>query len=208
MFLTERLEKTRKEESLYNPLKDKLEERGYNVYTNINLASYKYKAYWTKWFGKDIPPLQPQIDLLLVKRDDFSVRAIEVKYFEMQRKRLNQSYYEGIGEAIALMNFGFESVALWHCFDKNVPLGMLNNYATHVANLIATLSLRLDYTCFQVVEENESIFFKTLYTPGAQLFFDDIPKKIAWRQMNPLKYQAQAQKILDFIRHVLRIPSK
>ena len=209
VYLTNKTSKReKKEERLYHPLKEQLDARGYKVYPNINLASYKYKEYWTKWFGENIPPLQPQIDLLLVKRDDFSLRAIEVKYFEMKGKRMDKSYYEGIGEALALMNFGFESVALWQCFNKDVPLSLMNNYATHVANLRETLSLPIDYTCFQVVENNGNFRFKTLYAPGSELFFDDIPSKVVWRRTNPLKYQAEAQKILDFIRHVLRIPSK
>lgn len=200
--------RSKKEERLYHPLKERLEQRGYMVYPNINLASYKYKEYWEKWFGKDIPPLQPQIDLLLVKRDDFSLWAIEVKYFEMQGKRIDKSYYEGIGEVVALMNFGFESVALWHCFDDTVPLTLMNNYVTHVANLRETMNLRFDYTCLQVDEENGNFVFKTLVAPGSALLIDDIPYVIKWRQTNPIKYQAEAQRILGFIRNVLRIPTK
>lgn len=208
MGLTNKTSKRlKKEERLYHPLKELFEQRGYTVYPNINLASYKYKEYWAKWFGKDIPPLQPQIDLLLVKRDDFSLRAIEVKYFEMQGKRIDKSYYEGIGEVLALMNFGFESVALWHCFNENIPLNLMNNYATHVANLKETINLRFDYTCFRVAEENGNFVFYVLSAPGSEILHKGIPLILIW-QTNPLKYQAEPQKILDFIRHVLRIPTK
>jgi len=196
------------EEKLYIPLKTRLEERGYKVYPEVNLASYKYKDYWAEWFGKDVPPLQPQIDLLLVDKKDFSIRAIEVKRFELEGKRISKSYYEGIGEVLAMMNFGFESVALWHCFDKSIPLSLLNNYATHVANHRETMNLCFDYTCLRVSEENGAFGFSTLVMPGSDLLIDDIPAEIKWRNKNPLKYQAEAQKILGFARNVLRIPKQ
>lgn len=202
------LKRKKKEERLYHPLKERLEQRGYKVYPNINLGSYKYKEYWTEWFGKDIPPLQPQIDLLLVKQEDFSIRAIEVKYFEMKGKRIDKSYYEGIDAVLALMNFGFESVALWQCFDKSIPLNLVNNYRIHVLNLRETMSLRFDYSCFQVTEENGNFVFRTPLVYEREVFIDDIPSNIEWRHTNPLKYQTESQKILDFIRHVLRIPTK
>ena len=197
----------KKEEKLYYPFKEKLEERGYYVYPSINLASYKYKEYWTKYFGENVPPLQPQIDLVLVNREDFSIRAIEVKYFEMERKRIDKSYYAGIEEVLALMNFGFESVTLWHCFNNSVPINLMNNYATHVLNLRETMHLPINYNCLRVLEENGRFIFKTPVKPGLDYFIDDIPS-IQWDYTNPLKYQAEAQKILDFIRHVLRIPTK
>ena len=208
MGLTNKISKRKKkEERLYDPLKERLEQSGYTVYTNINLASYDYKKYWTKWHIEDIPTLQPQIDLLLVKKEDFSIRAIEVKYFEMKGKRIDKSYYDGIGEALALMNFGFESVALWHCFHKDVPPKQMQKYALRTLNLRETLSLRFDYGCLRFVEENGNFTFKTLTPPTFHYLYDDIPPILSVFT-NPFKYQADAQRIMDFIRHVLRIPSK
>lgn len=201
------LKRKKKEERLYDPLKELIEKQGYNVYTDVKLASYDYKKYWSKWHEEDIPPLQPQIDLLLVKKDDFSLRAIEVKHLEMKGKSIDKSYYEGIGETLALMNFGVESVALWHCFHKDVPTTQMKNYAIHILNLRETLSLPIDYGCLRFVKENEGFTFKTLIAPSFIYLYDGIPP-LRLDVTNPLKYQAEAQKILDFIRHILRIPTK
>lgn len=195
------------EKELLTPIREKLEKRGYTVFVNINPASYKYKDYWKQWFGEEIPPLQPQIDILLVDKQ-FSVRAIEIKYFDLKEKRIDGSYYEGIGETLALMNYGFESVALWHFFNEKIPLKSMNNYAIHIANLRQSFNLPIDYTCLQVKEENGVIKFKTLPSPERDWLIDDIPSTIEWRSSNPLKYQAEPKKILDFIRHILRIPTK
>lgn len=198
------------EKKLVTILAEQIPKKYYNVYININPASYKYKKYWEKWFGDDVPPLQPQVDLILVDKKDFKIRAIEVKFFKQTKKRkVDKSYYCGIDECIALMNFGFESVALWHCFDTDIPFKDTNNYAIHLTNLRQSLNLSFNYTCFRIGEEEDYSKIEVVHNLGLDYWSEGIPQKVLdWKFDNPLKYQPEAQKILDFIRNILRIPIK
>lgn len=198
------------EKTLVPILANLISEKDHIIYINTNPASYKYRKYWEKWFGDDVPPLQPQVDLILVDKKDFKIRAIEVKFFKQTKKRkIDKSYYCGIDECIALMNFGFESVALWHCFEEAIPFKEIKNYVFHLMNLRQSLNLRFDYTCFRIGEEKDHYKIETLLTPEYGYWSKGIPQKVIDLEFdNPLRYQPEAQKILDFIRSVLRIPTK
>lgn len=65
------------------------------------------------------PPLQPEIDIILCKGNQLN--AIEIKYFEMKGNSLNRSFYEGIEQALALLRWGFNHVALWQLFEDSMP---------------------------------------------------------------------------------------
>ena len=64
---------------------------------------------------KLIPPLQPEIDMILCKAD--KMMAVEVKYFRRKGNGLDHSFYEGIEQSLALLRWGFNYVALWQLFD-------------------------------------------------------------------------------------------
>lgn len=76
-------------------------------------------------------------------------------------------------------------------------------------NLRQSLNLRFDYTCFRIGEEEDYSKIETLLTPEWEYWTEGIPQKVLdWKFDNPLRYQPEAQKILDFIRNILRIPTK
>jgi len=62
-----------------------------------------------------IPPLQPEIDMLLCRED--TMTAVELKFFKRRGGGLDHSFYEGIEQSLALLRWGFDHVALWQLFD-------------------------------------------------------------------------------------------
>lgn len=82
------------------------------------------KKKWYEMYGRPlkvdptlIPPLQPEIDMILCKGK--TMTAIELKYFRRRKegKGLNHSFYEGIEQTLALLRWGFDHVALWQLFE-------------------------------------------------------------------------------------------
>jgi hypothetical protein len=115
------------------------------VYAKINLASRKFYDDWEEWFGKGVPLAQPEIDLLFVS-SDFRLLAAELKYYRLSENApLNQPYYSGIEEALALLRFGFTCVSLWHFFDTEVPEDTLKAYVRDCRGLTVGLGLRINY---------------------------------------------------------------
>lgn len=46
--------------------------------------------------------------------------AVELKYFKRKGGGLNHSFYEGIEQALALLRWGFDHVALWQLFEEDI----------------------------------------------------------------------------------------
>ena len=84
-------------------------------------------------------PMQPDIDVLWYDPKEDSLNGVEVKYFrvtsKMERTLQPKSYYAGLDEAIALLNFGVDKAWLFHVFDRNVPVNLALNYTKYMKKL-------------------------------------------------------------------------
>jgi hypothetical protein len=95
-------------------LKNILASKFKEIHANVNLASHKFYDDWEKWWGGSGPLAQPQVDLLFVA-SDLKLLAVELKYYRPAKNApLNQPYYSGIDEVLALLKFGFTCVSLWN----------------------------------------------------------------------------------------------
>jgi len=111
------------------------------------------------------PKLQPDIDLLFTHVNNM-VTVTEVKYFRPKRRSLNLSYYEGLSQALALLQYGFDAVSLMYIFDYKIFLSrtkhekeqILQQYGGHAWRFIrkmvdrkrrafGRLGVGLDFTC-------------------------------------------------------------
>jgi len=79
------------------------------------------KEKWHEIYGKPlrvdpklVPPLQPEIDMIFCKNK--TMMAVELKYFKRKGNGLSHSFYEGIEQALALLRWGFDNVALWQLY--------------------------------------------------------------------------------------------
>jgi hypothetical protein len=203
------------EHALARYWRDKLKGVYPKVYVNINPASHRFYDYWKEWWaGISSPPAQPQIDLVIV--NVHALLAVELKYFRMidykGTKRVNYPFYVGIEEALSLLRFGFECISLWQCFDREVPNDIISRYEPAVSSLINTIEIPINYESFFLDEYQNKIhaypirggkpfWFETTDT-GKRAIMLPSPHGV----VNPLKDKAEAKKMLDFLRSVLRIP--
>lgn len=114
--------KKKMENILAEELKRKFEQSPEPKFDRIYVSKRPYQAAslrkkWHDIYGKPlnvspilIPPLQPEIDMILCKED--SMIAVELKYFRKKGKGLDHSFYEGIEQSLALLRWGFDNVAL------------------------------------------------------------------------------------------------
>jgi len=75
----------------------------------------RIKETWNDVFNELCPPLQPEIDIILLDCQSEArprLRAVEIKYFERAGERVSQSFYKGIEQSLALLQWGFDNVAL------------------------------------------------------------------------------------------------
>jgi len=112
--------------NLARVLKQELAPSFKEVFVNVNLASNKFYPHWKKWHGEPLPSAQPQIDLLLVD-NTLCLLAAELKWFRKTKKgQINHPFYAGIGEALALLRFGFKVVSLWQFFNEELGVEAVN----------------------------------------------------------------------------------
>jgi len=171
--------------------------KDYNPYTKVNLASYKADEHFEKWFKTGMPQLmQPEVDVITCEERGRKVNGYEVKYFRMTDKGINYSYYEGLGEALALLKFGFDRVALVHVFDGKVPKEQSESYAKNMASLLKKLQLPIDYRYYRVEE-----------APVGKLLSSEPYFDAQSPTSNPFIYEEDSKKALAIIRSSLRIPT-
>jgi hypothetical protein len=184
-------------------LREKLTPNFREIHTNINLASNRFYPDWEKWHGQPVPSAQPQIDLLLVD-GSLWLLAAELKYFrKTSRGQVNHPFYAGIGEALALLRFGFMIVSLWHFFDEELERGQIRRLYRSCELLVDNLNLPINYQAFRVTKAGAELeFWRLYYEDTVQL--KELPT--AYGKSNPFNSNVDAQKIQDFLRTTLRIP--
>jgi len=192
---------SRREGEIQDFLAEELRKMGFfeEVYSRINLASRKYYEHWRKWWKDEYPPYaQPEIDLLLVDRYR-RLLAVEVKYFKPKQV----TFYAGIEQALALLNFGFFSVSLWHCFPDEISLGEIERCGYNVGELIRHLKLPLNFSTISITKVGERFQFKEI-KPG--IFLEDSQLPSPYGTENPLWNTERAKRAEEFLRMALKIP--
>jgi len=183
-------------------------------------ASFKFYPEWEKWYKKCYPPstlgpppVQPPIDILIVDTQ-FQLLAVEVKHMIPRVKTFfNRSYYEGIEQALALLELGFSYVSLWQCFD-NAPASAIISYRKVIQELISELNLPINYKALRIVgvkkEEigHEKINFLDV------TYIEDFQKapQADFRYLsyggsrNPLQEKNKVKRKENILRNLLKIP--
>lgn len=139
-----------------------------------------------------IQPRVPDIAVMGIKgRDRDKVMAIEVKYF---RKKKRYGAYEGIGQAVSLLLYGFDHVSLFQVYssdldDEDIRRGELA-WAT-----VRLLNLPLDFTFWQIVfHKNRLMEFRRMRPRWRnykvkQHSLVNKNYKFRWKHPNPLRYR-------------------
>ena len=145
-----------------------------NTESKIEFLGRKNLSSWIEFKNRDYI-LQPDIDMLLCKKINGQrytpLHAIEFKtfYFKENNDRLNYSYYAGLDESLALLNFGIDYVSLFQVFifevydfhsNPNRHDRQIENYQKYtdpIRYLIKSLKLPMGYTAAFTFSENGEI---------------------------------------------------
>jgi hypothetical protein len=139
--------------------------RGYSESGSIALANVNVlKLIADKLPSRDIQvlPLQPNIDVLWYDQKADELNGVIVRYFRQPAETVTRNafkscqlkpsrYYAGIGEALAILNYGVDYSWLFHVFDDNV----CNQLAEFTYNSAAKL-LSLTPIAYMVVVHAEA----------------------------------------------------
>jgi len=175
---------------------------GFKIYANkCPSRGSKIRKTWLTKFQETCPPLQPEMDIVIYEPATESqkpkIRAIEIKCFEKVAGAVNQSFYKGIEQALALLQWGFDNVALWQFFGDSFSKEDLRNYGCRTWFFIhRILKLPLDFTMLQLKgEELEKMRFQVIQAdwqnnlnPIRLLDIDDPRFQFRHRYLNPLIY--------------------
>ncbi len=172
----------------------------FKVFLNKPVQTHKGKfiRFWGKknFDPKDIPPSQPEIDMILV--DDLAIwRAIELKAIKKTKKGISSPYYVGLGQTLAYLSYGMDEVALWQCFDgDSMNDEEIFDYNDAFTKIRAPIEHFVDATHFKILNEEQKPRIQTEVFPptGARKWQDGIgiyqqltgKYKLNWKSFNPL----------------------
>jgi hypothetical protein len=136
----------------------------FKVYLNkpVQTNKGKFIDFWkTKNLDlKDIPPSQPEIDMILV--DELGIwRGIELKAIKKTerktKKEISSPYYIGLGQTFAYLSYGIDEVALWQCFDGNSMTDKeIFDYNDALGKIRAPIESFVDATYFKILNEEQN----------------------------------------------------
>jgi hypothetical protein len=196
----------------------------FRIYSNkCPSRSPVIRGKWKHFFRQTCPPLQPEMDLIIWEPKDprlpdsvEKVRAIEIKCFSKKNGRVNQSFYKGIEQSLALLQWGFDNVALWQFFDETLSMDDIRNYGCKTWHYVhGLLHLPIEFTPFRIIgSEISKIHFSVIQAdwnndlkPIQLLDIDNPMFKVSWTHPNPflLPYTFPKRQIteINFLRQTL-----
>ena len=100
-------------------------------------------------------PFHPDIDVFFWSKKysgEPKIYASEVKYFRLKNGTVYPNIYEGLGEAMMLLTFGFDYVSLWHLFDPEIPSETVSRYRDLTQNLVSVAYSPINYSSWLLPE--------------------------------------------------------
>jgi hypothetical protein len=186
------------ERSLVEKMKEALNPKFKKIWIHKKpSASSKIKEKLISSFG-NLPILQPEFDMIFKTFDD-KLMAIETKSLVLTDKGHNMAYYQGIGQALSLLRFGFDHVGLWLFVDPQVTDNNLNKYGAESWHFIRNeVKLPIEYSYFKIDTSGLRLKFQVMqYTSqqsGYELIDIGSPNfQITWKYKNPLMKSKNVQ---------------
>ena len=90
------------------------------------IASKKFRNKWKSTFPLFTPPIQPDFDLIYFREN--KIIGIEAKLYSYRKLNLDHSFYEGIDQALALLQWGFDHVGLWNFLEIEDEKDLIKYY--------------------------------------------------------------------------------
>jgi len=105
-------------------------------------------------------PFHPDIDVFFWAKEysgEPKIYASEVKYFRLVKGAVYPNIYEGLGEAMMLLTFGFDCVSLWHLFDPEIPSETVSRYRDLTQNLVSGVYSPINYNSWLLPEKPKEL---------------------------------------------------
>ena len=178
-------------------LKAQIAPRYREVLVHQNLATLtKFKTELKRRFG--FLPVLNEIDMILVGKQGH-LNAIEIKCFNMNSGSFSRPFYDGIGQSLSLLRYGFDHVALWHLFSTEIDQRRFDRYGAGTWWFIRNQTgIPLDFTYFKVEDHPETPRFIVMQYGGPNTGADLLPIDstnfvITWKHPNPLAQTEEAK---------------
>lgn len=197
-----------KERDLVNELKNQLSHQYRNIFSHVRLANNNdFRQFLYQNFGY-IPVLN-EIDLIF-EEENGKLRAVEVKLYKIKGKKFNLPFYSGLGQALSLLRYGFDNVALWQLYPEEIDQNLFDRYGAGLWNFIRNddLKLPLEFSYFKVTsQEPEFIVMQYInHSKGFELIPINNPNfKITWKHPNPIFNNSETQMFRKALKKALGI---
>ena len=185
------------EKQMVQNLRIQLAPRYREVLVHQNLANLTgFKNELEKRFG--FLPVLNEIDIIVVGRQGH-LSAIEVKCFNVSKGSFSRPFYDGIGQSLSLLRYGFDHVALWHLFSNEIDQERFDRYGAGIWWFIRNeLNLPLEFTYFKVDDHLETPQFIVMQyhgpNTGAELLpIDSSNFVVTWKHANPFMQTEEAK---------------
>ncbi len=195
--LNKNIPRKTRERDLVDELKNQLSHQYRNIFSHVNLANKNnFSQILQQSFGY-IPVLN-EIDLILQERNG-KLRAVEVKFYKIEGKKFDKPFYSGLGQALSLLRYGFDNVALWHLFPEEIDQNLFDRYGAGAWSFIRDdLKLPLEFNYFKVTDYLQKPEFIVMQYISRSKGFELIPInnpdfKITWKYPNPILENRQTQ---------------
>jgi len=185
------------EKRMVEKLKAQLAPRYREVLMHQNLATLTgFRAELKRCFG--FLPVLNEIDMIVVGKQGH-LSAIEVKCFTVSGGSFSRPFYDGIGQSLSLLRYGFDHVALWHLFSGDIDQRRLDRYGAATWWFIRNqTNLPLDFTYFKVDDHPETPQFIVMQYQGPNTGADLLPIDssnfvVTWKHPNPFLQTEEAK---------------
>ena len=200
------------ERDLVEVLAERLHRRnGYTVWVHKKPSASQHFKNDVKHRLGVLPVLQPEVDIIVRDNKTGKLNAIEVKLFRRKQRAYSKPFYTGIGQALALLNYGFDHAALWYLFFEDDTKLVSKSYGPTAWYLIRhKLQLPLEYSFFEVQTGGSSPTFRVMqrknehqgYSLGVNLVSFNF--LITWKHPNPLASSQDTNEIRQAVEHYLK----
>ncbi|MGQ9461422.1 MAG: hypothetical protein ACUVRA_09390 [Candidatus Bathyarchaeaceae archaeon] len=140
-------------------------ESGCYALSNVNIPKL---ATWANTFYECLRyPVQPKIDVLWYDPSKDELNGIRIEYFReipWTDELIPPYYYAGVGEALAMLNYGLDYAWLFHVFDGN-----MNKQAAELASNSAAKILTFTPIAYMAIIHNEAkMLTAKVYNPALE----------------------------------------